>query len=112
LACLDLLGRLGAVGFNYTVERRTRFESQEWVGGPKLARILGERHFAIVVGPGGDIYARFIQARTPALRGEGGLTEFARVWLIISCYSAASSLRMLSFPGRLQTSKSELSEPR
>jgi FkbM family methyltransferase len=61
--CIDLLESLGPVQFNYIVERKRLFELPEWVGGPELARTLSKRNFHIVTGPGGDIYARFIQPK-------------------------------------------------
>ena len=59
LDCVEMLGKLGEVEFNYSVESEWELRLPRWVSGSELVQQLKNTRFRIVTAPGGDLYARF-----------------------------------------------------
>jgi FkbM family methyltransferase len=59
LNCIQMLEKLGEVEFNYTVGFSKKFQLPDWVAGGRLIERLKNTQFPVVIGPGGDLYARF-----------------------------------------------------
>jgi FkbM family methyltransferase len=62
LTCIDLLEKLGPVEFNYTLGQSKCLELPKWVSGTEVAQWLKTTSFAVIAGPAGDLYARFIRS--------------------------------------------------
>jgi FkbM family methyltransferase len=57
LTCIEVLDKLGAVEFNYSLGRGHKLKLKRWISGIEIR--LKETSFVIADGPGGDLYARF-----------------------------------------------------